>query len=99
MMGGVFTNKKMNYLHYRRLSRLTEAKDNNGERVPFKVLYAAKNGDVITPESGECVVTSIDIHNGTRTVQFLQSGQSRTLRDCLFLSVFLRNKEYKLIAN
>lgn len=89
----------MNYLHYRRLSRLTEQTDNHGEKVPFRVLYAAKNGDVITPDNGECVVTSIDIPNGTRTVQFLESKQVRTLRDCLILSVFLNRKEYKITAN
>lgn len=89
----------MNFLHYRRLSRLTEQKDEQGNPIPFKLLYAAKNGDLITPANGECIVTSVNIPNGTRTVQFLESKQSRTLRDCLFLSVNFQNQEYKIVAN
>lgn len=89
----------MQFLHYRRLSRLTEQKDKNGDPVPYKLLYAAKNGDLITPYNGEVITTSVDIPRGTRTVQFLQSRQSRTLRDCLFLSVIFNNQEFKITAN
>ena len=67
--------------------------------MPYKLLYVAKNGDVITPGEGEVITTSVNISNGTRTVQFLGSKQSRTLRDCLFLSVFLNNTEYQIVAN
>ena len=49
------------FIHYKRLSRVTELLDKNGERVPFKMLYAAKCGDIISPESGEAVVTSVDV--------------------------------------
>jgi len=89
----------MQFLHYRRLSLLTEQKDAHGEPIPYKILYAAKNGDLITPSNGEVITTSVNIQQGTRTVQFLQSKQSRTLRDCLFLSVHLNGKEYKIVAN
>ena len=89
----------MSFLHYRRLSRLTEQRVAQGNPVPYKMLYAAKNGDLITPANGEVITTSVNIPNGTRTVQFLQSKQSRTLRDCLFLGVILNNKEYKIVAN
>ena len=67
--------------------------------MPYRILYAAKHGDIITPSNGEMITTSVNIRNGTRTVQFLQSGQTRTLRDCLFLSVHLNGKEYKIVAN
>ena len=87
------------FMHYKRLSRVTELLDKNGERVPFKMLYAAKCGDIISPESGEAVVTSVDVKNGCRTVKFLASGNSRTLCDCLFLSVFLNGTEFLITAN
>lgn len=89
----------MLYLHYRRLSRLTERRDAQGEPVPYKLLYVAKNGDIITPDSGEVITTSVNIQKGTRTVKFIKSGQQRTLRDCLFLSIYLQGKEYKIVAN
>lgn len=89
----------MIFLHYRRLSRLTEQKDKEGNPVPYKLLYVAKNGDVITPDEGEVITTSVNIPNGTRTVQFLHSKQCRTLRDCLFLSVYLNSTEYQIVAN
>lgn len=89
----------MLYLHYRRLSRLTERIDAQGEPVPYNLLYAAKNGDIITPDSGEVITTSVNIQKGTRTVKFIKSGQQRTLRDCLFLSIYLQGKEYKIVAN
>ena len=98
-VGCLYYNFAMVYLHYRRLSRLTEQKDKEGNPIPYKLLYVAKNGDVITPDEGEVITTSVNIPNGTRTVQFLGSKQCRTLRDCLFLSVFLNNIEYQIVAN
>ncbi len=89
----------MIFLHYRRLSRLTEQKDKEGNPITYRLLYVAKNGDVITPDEGEVITTSVNIPNGTRTVQFLDSKQCRTLRDCLFLSVYLNNTEYQIVAN
>ena len=89
----------MLYLHYRRLSRLTEQRTPQGDPIPYKILYAAKNGDLITPQNGAAITTSVNIARGTRTVQFLESKQSRTLRDCLFLGIQFQNKEYKIVAN
>lgn len=89
----------MLYLHYRRLSRLTEQKDAQGNPMPYKLLYAAKNGDLITPANGEYITLTVNIPNGTRNVQNVQSKQTRTLRDCLFLGVIFQNKEYKIVAN
>ena len=89
----------MLYLHYRRLSRLTEQKDSQGNPIPFRMLYAAKNGDLIKPDNGEYITLSVNIPNGTRNVQNIQSKQTRTLRDCLFLGVIFQNQEYKIVAN
>lgn len=89
----------MLFLHYRRLSRLTEQRDKQGNPIPFKMLYAAKNGDLITPDNGDAITTSVNIPNGTRTVQFINSQQTRTLRDCLFLGIQFQGKSYKIVAN
>ena len=70
-----------------------------GERVPYRILYAAKNGDLITPQEGEVVTTSVDNLNGTRKVMFLNSGATRTLRDCLFMAVLIKGTEFKIVAN
>ena len=54
------------------------------ERVPWRVWYvAASNGDVIRGE--ECVTLAVYPDRGARLVQFVQSGQTRRLRDCLIL--------------
>lgn len=92
------------YLHYKKLSLLTEQTDNQGNPRPFRLLYSALNGDIITPEDGEVVVTSVNRQKLNRTVQFLTSGRIRTLADCLFCSIFLPQPdntftEYKIVAN
>ena len=54
------------------------------ERIPFKVWYvAASNGDVIRGE--DCVTIAVYPEQGSRLVQFTQSGQTRRLRDCCIL--------------
>lgn len=54
------------------------------ERVPWKVWYvAASNGDCIRGE--ECVTVAVYPDQGARLVQFIQSGQTRRLRDCCIL--------------
>lgn len=87
-----------NYLHFKKLSRLTEQTE-NGKPVPYRILYAAKNGDIITPEDGEAVTIAVDINKGSRKVMFENSKQTRTLKDCLFLAIHLKGKEYSIIAN
>lgn len=54
------------------------------ERTPWRVWYvAASNGDVILGE--ECVTIAVYPDQGARLVQFINSGQTRRLRDCLIL--------------
>lgn len=54
------------------------------ERTPWRVWYvAASNGDVILGE--ECVTIAVYPDHGARLVQFINSGQTRRLRDCLIL--------------
>lgn len=71
-------------------SRLVNARQPNGkwvqvqERTPWRVWYvAASNGDVIRGE--ECVTLAVYPDRGARLVQFIDSGQTRRLRDCLIL--------------
>ena len=80
---------KRKYLHYKRLSLVTEQQNPDGTPKPFRVLYSAMNGDVIAPSDGDVVVTSVDREKRNRTVKFLQCEQVRTLADCLFLSVLI----------
>lgn len=96
--------KNHKYLHYKRLSLLTEQRNADGSPKPFRLLYSAMNGDIITPDDGEVVVTSVNRLKANRTVQFVESRQVRTLADCLFCSVFLKNyngtyTEYHIQAN
>lgn len=58
------------------------------ERIPWRVWYvAASNGDCIRGE--ECVTVAVYPGQGgsfgSRLVQFVQSGQTRRLRDCCIL--------------
>lgn len=71
-------------------SRMVNVRQTNGtwaqmqERIPWRVWYvAASNGDVIRGE--ECVTIAVYPDQGARLVQFIESGQTRRLRDCLIL--------------
>ena len=74
-------------------SQIVNRRNTNGkfeqvqERVPWRVWYvAASNGDCIRGE--ECVTLAVYPDAGAcgaRLVQFIQSGQTRRLRDCCIL--------------
>lgn len=89
----------MKQLALSELRRVAERFTGNHERVPWRVWYvAASNGDCIRGE--EVITLSVDVPPHcpgaypSRLVQFIQSGQTRRLRD----SCIIRANDYELVV-
>lgn len=100
-MNVIKRNGKPKILDVRMLHLVMERKE-KGERVPFSLVYLCRDGSVMSESGVVCV--GVDRRKGTRTLQFLSSGervgdsvryQTRTIRDCLVLMV----DDFKIVAS
>lgn len=77
----------MKLLHYNKLRLLTEKEDEHKNRVPFRMVYVTKDGNII--DADDVVTTSVQPRRKRRNVKYTEAGQevSRTIRDCLVMQV------------
>lgn len=55
---------------------------------PVTMVITKKDGSLLhITRDNPAVSLSYDVYTGLRTIKFLRSGQKRTVRDCLILSV------------
>ena len=86
-------NPPMKILRYQHAKMLMERVDEEGNRVPFNMRYVTMNGEI--QEFKNVVTTSVNARKRMRNIQFIDSGEQRTIHDVLILSV----NDTKIIVN
>lgn len=61
-----------------------ERVDEQGNPVPFRLIYVTMDGEIIDEEG--CICTSVDTYYKRRNIRF-KSGITRTIRDVLILQI------------
>ncbi len=55
---------------------------------PVRLSVVKKDGSILDITDENPVVSlSYDVYTGLRTVKFLRSGQTRTIRDCMIIAI------------
>ena len=73
-------------LRYQHVRRLVERTDEEGNPIPFKLMYISKStGELIVAEN--VITTSVNVKKRKRNVKFLNSGEVRTIHDVLIVGI------------
>lgn len=78
-------NAPLKMLRYQHAKMLMERVDEEGNRVPFNMRYVTMKGEI--QEFKNVVTTSVNVRKRMRNIQFIDSGEQRTIHDVLILSV------------
>ena len=71
-----------NTIHINEARRILDKGD------PVRMSVVKKDGSILDiTDDNPAVSLSYDVYTGLRTIKFLRSGEKRTIRDCMIISI------------
>ncbi len=70
-------------IHISKLNIITEKKDQNNDLIPFSFKAVTLSGEIIFGTN--CICTSSHYESRSRKIKWLESGETRTIRNISFI--------------